>query len=158
MANWTPNIPFDIRHLSLVILSSLGFECCPFSSKIVLRGFHQADEHVLQARFDFLPAIRAGHPRADAGAQFFRVAPAHVQRRAERDDLLDARQLADFFRQRGQIFAGLPAVLPSAGWSLQTSSARRPSRLRAPCRWRADFRRRCKPAGDSVPPRPCNAS
>ena len=96
---------------------------------------------------------------ADAGAQFLRVAPAHVQRRAERDDLLDAGQLADFFRQLGQIFAGLPSrsFRAKAGHFKR----RQPGGLHdfvAPCRWRADFRRRCKPAGGSVPPRPCNAS
>ena len=53
--------------------------------------------------FDLLPAIRAGHPRLDAGAQFLRVAPADVQRRAERDDLFHAGLAADFFRQRRQI-------------------------------------------------------
>ena len=56
----------------------------------------------------------------DAGAQFFRVAPADVQRRAKRDDLFHAGQAADFVRQRRQI----------SGRSLPRSSARRSARLR----------------------------
>src|SRR5208282_2516662 len=67
-----------------------------FSLKIVLCRFHQTDEHVLQPGFDWLPVIRAGHPGTDSFAQSCRVASAHMQRCAKRDDLFHAGLAADF--------------------------------------------------------------
>src|SRR4029077_8807257 len=79
---------------------------CGFSFEIVASGLHQADEGVLQTRFNLLPGI--GFPSEGGDCPFYRlgVASAYVKLVAEGGDLLDARQRSELRRESAKLGAG----------------------------------------------------